>query len=330
MPTGSEGILVQTIATLHSHPPALQETLLDHNRLAAPAGALSPRQRRVLAAYFALPAAIRQVIFFDVHPWSLPLQRVLQRIFGGARNIDVRFASGPLAGCKFRASTAEKYFLLGAAFEPHVGELLKSLVAPGDIVCDVGAHAGYWTLALARLVGPAGRVIALEPSPRNYARLRGNLALNECAAAAGPVMALNMAAGDRQGSAAFVEAGSWSHLECVTYSAPASEVLPPARAAAHAQAQAGVEVEVRRLDDLVAVDLFPSPSFLLIDVEGAAGRVLRGAEQLLRLRRPRLLCELHNRAEQEEVVSLLAACGYRTRRVSAGRAFPLHLAAQAA
>lgn len=321
---------MHTTATLPSHPPALQEMLLDHARLVAPAGALSPRQRRVFATYFALPAAIRQRIFFDVHPWSLPLQRLVQRLFGGARNIDVRFAAGPLAGCKFRASTAEKYFLLGAAFEPHVGELLKSLVAPGDIVCDVGAHAGYWTLALARMVGAAGRVIALEPSPRNYARLRGNVALNESDAAAGPVMTLNLAAGDRQGSAAFVEAGSWSHLAHVTYFAPASEVLPPARPAVDAQSPAGVEVDVRRLDDLVAADLFPSPSFLLIDVEGAAGRVLRGAERLLCQRHPRLLCELHNRAEQEEVLSLLAACGYQARRVSAGRAFPLHLAAHAA
>jgi predicted methyltransferase len=37
---------------------------------------------------------------------------------------------------------------------------------PGDRVCDVGAGPGYFTLRLARAVGPSGKVFAIEAEPR--------------------------------------------------------------------------------------------------------------------------------------------------------------------
>jgi len=46
------------------------------------------------------------------------------------------------------------------------------------VMVDVGANCGLYALVAARSVGPRGRVIALEPSPREFARLQENVVLN--------------------------------------------------------------------------------------------------------------------------------------------------------
>lgn len=63
-------------------------------------------------------------------------------------------------------------------FEPFLTELVANEVRPGDTVLDLGAHIGYYTLFLARLVGSGGRVISVEPDPDNFALLSRNVRLN--------------------------------------------------------------------------------------------------------------------------------------------------------
>src|SRR3972149_4894080 len=60
---------------------------------------------------------------------------------------------------------------------------LQREVRPAMTVYDVGAPLGFFTLALARLVGPQGRVLAFEPLPANVLLLRENLAMNPAGAA---------------------------------------------------------------------------------------------------------------------------------------------------
>ncbi|GHF15805.1 hypothetical protein GCM10014715_83850 [Streptomyces spiralis] len=43
-----------------------------------------------------------------------------------------------------------------------------------------GAHTGYFTVLASRLVGPAGRVVAIEPSPDFHRALTADLAANGC------------------------------------------------------------------------------------------------------------------------------------------------------
>jgi ubiquinone/menaquinone biosynthesis C-methylase UbiE len=55
--------------------------------------------------------------------------------------------------------------------------VLRALgVRRGQVVADVGAGPGFWTLPLARRVGPAGRVFALDPEPAALDVLRRRLA----------------------------------------------------------------------------------------------------------------------------------------------------------
>ncbi len=47
---------------------------------------------------------------------------------------------------------------------------------PGQVACDVGAGPGYFTLRLARAVGPSGRVYAVDVEPKILDALRERLA----------------------------------------------------------------------------------------------------------------------------------------------------------
>jgi FkbM family methyltransferase len=59
--------------------------------------------------------------------------------------------------------------------EQFESRLFQSLVRPGDVVVDVGANVGYYTVLAARAVGPTGHVYAFEPEPANFARLRATI-----------------------------------------------------------------------------------------------------------------------------------------------------------
>jgi hypothetical protein len=60
--------------------------------------------------------------------------------------------------------------------EPFTRFLMRTL-GPGDVVFDIGANVGLFTLLMGRLVGPAGRVVAYEAAPDNLALLRDTIAM---------------------------------------------------------------------------------------------------------------------------------------------------------
>jgi FkbM family methyltransferase len=63
-------------------------------------------------------------------------------------------------------------------FESVETHLITSSIKEGDVVIDIGANIGYFTLILARLVGDKGKVFAFEPEPTNFALLRKNVEMN--------------------------------------------------------------------------------------------------------------------------------------------------------
>ena len=79
--------------------------------------------------------------------------------------------------------------LMHNSFEEQEIAFVKRLLRPGMTVLDIGAHHGLYTLLTSKCVGRSGRVIAFEPSPREFARLskhirvnrRSNVLLEPCA-----------------------------------------------------------------------------------------------------------------------------------------------------
>lgn len=63
-------------------------------------------------------------------------------------------------------------------WEEHETNLFKKNIKKGDVVIDVGANIGYYTLIAAELVGKNGKVFAFEPNTRNCALLKKNVEVN--------------------------------------------------------------------------------------------------------------------------------------------------------
>ena len=112
--------------------------------------------------------------------------------------LDGEAAWGGRFRCDLHDFVASRIYYFGV-WEPNLTALLERRLAPGDVVADVGANMGYFTLLASRLVGPTGRVVAFEASPAIYALLREDLALN-APHGAGNVRALNVAVSDRPGT----------------------------------------------------------------------------------------------------------------------------------
>jgi FkbM family methyltransferase len=67
---------------------------------------------------------------------------------------------------------------LNLIHEEATTTLFRKIVKAGDVVLDLGANIGYFTLLAASLVGERGRVYAFEPEPTNFRYLRKNIEMN--------------------------------------------------------------------------------------------------------------------------------------------------------
>ena len=63
-------------------------------------------------------------------------------------------------------------------YEPDQTKIVKKYVHEGDVVIDVGAHVGYYTLLMAQLVGKNGKVYSFEPDPVNFELLKKSVEIN--------------------------------------------------------------------------------------------------------------------------------------------------------
>ena len=60
-------------------------------------------------------------------------------------------------------------------WEPYESRLLLDSLQPGAVFLDVGANLGYFSLLAADRVGPAGKVVAIEPDPANFLLLQRSI-----------------------------------------------------------------------------------------------------------------------------------------------------------
>lgn len=62
--------------------------------------------------------------------------------------------------------------------EEETTALFRRIVKQGDVVLDIGANIGYFTILAAKAVGTAGKVFSFEPEPTNFKYLSKNIEVN--------------------------------------------------------------------------------------------------------------------------------------------------------
>jgi FkbM family methyltransferase len=196
------------------------------------------------------------------------------------RNAILRIRSGPLRGLKWVAGSAPHGSWLGT-YERHVQQLFCERIRPGDVVFDVGANVGFFTLLASKLAGPAGHVYAFEPFPRNLSYIEKHLRLNDVA----NVTVQPIAIASTSGSARFGDGENDSQGKL----SEKGELL----------------VRTASLDDLMTEGSVRKPAFIKMDIEGAESDALRGASTLLCASGITIVLSTHGHMQQEQCWSLL-------------------------
>ena len=180
---------------------------------------------------------------------------------------------GALFDCDLGDQIAREACFTGV-YEPPVTQIFRHHIRAGGTVIDAGANWGYFTLIAAAAVGPSGRVIALEPDPRQHARLCRNLQLNAFAHV--QPLASAAAAGHGQTRLAGYHEGQENQ--------GTSSIVAPA-------VSSSFPVPMIALDEVAGT---APVDMVKIDVEGAEDLVLAGMHDGLAAQHYRaILLELH-------------------------------------
>ena len=197
---------------------------------------------------------------------------------------------GKLKGWQWITGSSVSGCWLGS-YEYSKQHAFAEKVSTGQVVFDLGAHVGFYTLLAAELVGHNGHVIAFEPLPRNLDFLKQHLLLNDC----NNVTVIEQAVSDYSGIATF-------------------EAQPSQGYAGHIGISGQLQVSVVTLDELT---MFPGglpiPQVIKIDIEGAEFAALTGASKLLAAFHPVIFLATHGQQVHHQCCDLLAGIGYSLR-----------------
>lgn len=149
------------------------------------------------------------------------------------------------------------------ALEPGLLRVFRSLIKPGMVVADVGAHIGIFTLEAARLLAGRGQVYSFEPTPRTFAILRDNVQVNGFLES-GIVVLRKAAVSDTQ---ALATLGVYPENSGHNTLFPGSDC------------PASVEVQTTTLDEALATETHVD--VVKIDAEGAEPLILRGMDRII-------------------------------------------------
>jgi len=181
-----------------------------------------------------------------------------------------------------RSYTEYPSYYTGDYCEPAAIRTCLRLLDADSVVLDVGANVGFWSVALAKAVFPAGALFAFEPHERNFLRLRKNLELNgllrddsiyqmglsDRSATLTLSLREDFQSGASTGNAAIVEGD--------------------------AHGFAVVSIEVRSLDEVFPRLGRTRLDFIKVDIEGHEDAFLRGSSQTLERFRPVIYSEIND------------------------------------
>jgi FkbM family methyltransferase len=173
----------------------------------------------------------------------------------------------------------------------------------GDIVIDIGANIGLYTIISSKRVGANGKVVAIEADPSNFEMLNSNIKLNQLT----NVIPVNYAAYSKETKIKLYLPGE--ELGHTTYNTVMSDTAK--------NEDKFVEVSANTLDYLLQLKGITDVNWVKIDVEGAEFEVLKGATNVLSKSKDiALLIEVHNVSDgvtfYRPIVEFLSLYNFKT------------------
>jgi FkbM family methyltransferase len=179
----------------------------------------------------------------------------------------------------------------------------------GDIVIDIGAHLGRYSIIGSKKVKSQGKVISIEANPNVFNLLCDNIKLNELY----NVILLNCAAYSQKRKINF-----YLHDNKNLVNNHYGTVIGTIDRFSRKQFSKIIEVEAYTLDEIILENSIKQNKvrWIKIDVEGAEFEVLQGAKNLLsESTELSILIEIHNLSKgknyYEEINEFLKSYGFR-------------------
>ncbi len=213
--------------------------------------------------------------------WNLPFNRnktYVIKIFPGYK---IRYAGkGDVAEVIYKT---EVLVNLKKSFEYSTLQLFSDILKHGDVIIDIGANSGLYSIFYSKLVGDIGAVHAFEPDIHSYSLLQENLKLNNC----DNVLTYNFALSNKESR---IEMVSFSHHDLKLQSGDSFKYI---REVTEDKMNADKNIiNAFRLDDLKEFSSIPRIDYIKIDVEGAELLVLQGSEVTILKHKPIIILEL--------------------------------------
>lgn len=190
------------------------------------------------------------------------------------------------------------------AKEPETVEWLEGTLRPGDVIYDIGANVGAYSLVAAKFGGRSVRVFAFEPSFATFHQLCRNILLNDCQDNISPF---------------FLAFAEETRLASFRYSSLASGTSSHGLVSKESGVNGhGGTIQMPlmayRLDDWVRHFQAPLPTHLKLDVDGDESQILRGAGEVLQHAGLRAVLVEATEAQLQPLNDLLTNSGLRLQR----------------
>jgi FkbM family methyltransferase len=160
----------------------------------------------------------------------------------------------------------------GGAWDSHVFEACRRLLAPGEVFYDIGANVGYMTIEMAVAFGGKVRCVAFEPQPDLARCIAVSAHLN---GVQDSVQVFDAMVGQHTGRSALAMTSHSIHASPLVNEAGGKRVERP----------------MISLDELVAEGAVPPPDVIKIDIEGGELDAFKGGQTVIREHQPDIVFE---------------------------------------
>ena len=195
------------------------------------------------------------------------------------------------------------------SFEYSSLDLFFNSIHPGDVVLDIGANVGVYSLLASKKIGAQGKIYAFEPTAATFELLTKNLTLNHCE----NVVPVKKALSDSKQRILMKVPEKWERKDTDAFN----------KMVFVSDQEGGEDVMMTEtLDDFFISENIQRVDFIKVDIEGAEYLFFKGAKNVLSKHKPRILFEsneMHCKSFQNSVIDVLVYLnnlGYKLEQIN--------------